>query len=496
MKLVKKIVIVGGDTVAPMVAAAIANSLRGQEVSITIVDGPAVSRSAHSTLPQTVTFHSHLGVSHRDLLRQTNATFKLGLDYTDWVQPDHIFLHPYGDTGVSLRLVPFHHYFIKKRQAGDLTEFSTYSLAAAAAKIGNFTLPVKEQDSILSTFAYGLHVDAGQYAAFFRDYARGCGVVTVDGGIANFVRRPADGFIASVTLKDGSRIDGDLFVDCSGDRAVLIDGVLDQKYADWSCYIPCDRSLVLSAADVPELSPLTFMVRKKVGWLRRIPMRDRSDYELFYSSQLTSDDDAEASLRRDLGRTTVGETLTNRFVNGRRESFWHKNCIAIGRSAGFIEPLESSNLYLAQSAVLRLMSLFPDRSCDPIIATEYNRLLGLEYDQIRDFVSLFYTSARHEVSEFWNQCQFLKIPDSLTYRLNLFKSHGRLAWYEEETFPKEYWVSALLGLGKTPSGYDPLADVPDGLFLDKSFEKMRSAIQEAARQMPSHQAFIENSLSA
>lgn len=495
MEPVKKIVIAGGDVVAPMVAAAIAISLYGQEVSVMLIDRSAGSRSAHSTLPQTVKFHSYLDIDYRDLLRQTNATFKLGLDYTDWAQPDHIFFHPYGGTGATLRLVPFRHYFLRKRQAGDLTDFSAYSLAAAAAKTGKFTMPVKDRDSFLSTFAYGLHVDAGQYAAFFRDYARRCGVVTVKKDIADITLRPADGFIDSITLDDGSRINGDLFIDCSGDHALLIGGALDQKYIDWSHYMPCDRSLNLSVTDVPDHSPITFMVRKKMGWLRRIPMRDRSNYEFFYSSQLIGDDEAEASLRRDLGLTAVGVPFTNRFINGRRESFWHKNCIAIGRSAGFIEPLESSNLHLAQSAVLRLTSLFPDRACDPVIAAEYNRLLGLEYDNIRDFVSLFYTSARYEGSEFWNHCQSLKIPESLSYRLNLFKSHGRLAWYEEETFSKESWVSALLGLGKIPRGYDPLADVLDQRFLDSRLENMRSTIQETARRMPSHEAFIENSLS-
>ncbi len=229
MKLVKKIVIVRGDTIAPMVAAAIANSLRGQQVNITLIDATAESHGAHSALPQTAAFHSYLGIDYRDLLRQTNATFKLGLDYMDWARPEHTFLHPYGATGAVLRLVPFHHYYVKRRLAGDLTEFSTYSLAATAAKLGNFTLPTGEQSSILSTLAYGLHVDAGQYATFFRDYGRQCGVTIVDAGITNVTRRPEDGFIDSITLDNGLQIDADLFVDCSGKRALLIDGMFDQR---------------------------------------------------------------------------------------------------------------------------------------------------------------------------------------------------------------------------------------------------------------------------
>jgi tryptophan halogenase len=494
MDPIKRIVIVGGDIVAPMVAAAIANSLRGQDIRMTLVAGPPETAGSHSSLPEAAAFHRYLNIETRELLRKTNATFKLGTDYTNWPETGHHFVLPYGGVGTGLRLVPFHHYFVKKRMAGDSTPFSSYSLAATAANMGRFTLPSADPKSILSTLSCGLHVDAGQYASLFRDYASHCGVRFVDGDVAEVETRDTDGFIQALMTTGGSHIEGDLFIDCSGDRALLIGDALGQHYADWSEFLPCDSSLTVSVPDVPDLTPLTFVVAKSMGWSRRIPMRERSDYTFYYNSSFLGDAEAEASLRRDLGRATIGRARVRRFTSGRRRRFWFKNCVAIGRSAGFIEPLEISNLHLAQNAVLRLMGLFPERSCDSALAGEYNRIIGLEYDNIRDFISLFYASVNRSDTPFWNHCRSLAKPDSLLYRLDLFKSHGRLAWYEEEVFSKDYWVSALIGLECFPGGYYPLADVPRDAVVDDWLEKIRDSIRDAVEHMPTHEQFILDSL--
>lgn len=491
MDLIRKVVIAGGDSIAPVVSAAIANSLRGQSVAITVVEPEQKPTGAHSTLPLTSTFHHHLGLSPEDLIQNTNASFKLGVDYTDWVRSGRNFLHPFGAHGTILRLVPFHHYYMKQRLAGDETEFGAYSLAESAARDGRFCLPDTDPNSILSTFACGIHVDSASYAAWLRSYASDRGVTFVSGELAGANQDSENGNLRALVLADGRQIEGDLFIDCSGDDARLIGKVLGQRYDEWSRYLPADSAIGLSVGDLPDLPPITFVVGKRQGWLRRIPMRDRSDYELYFSSNYQEVEQANDGLRKLLGRPILGEQRTWRFRNGRRERFWFRNCIAIGRSAGFMEPLEISGLSLAQSAVIRLMGMFPDRRCHPAMAREYNRQTGQEYANLLDFLCLFYHSAGSCDSEFWNQVRSLEIPDSLRERLELFTSHGRVVWNEHELLPKEYWVSAFLGLGHVPKSYDPLSDVPSEHHVLEWLARMREAVQQATSKMPSHGEFLE-----
>lgn len=495
MEPIRSIVIAGRDVIAPMVAAAIANSLRGQDVRVTLLDRRTQDAGAESLLPQSIAFHSYLGIGQIPLMQQSHATFKLATEFTDWVAPDESFLHPYGSHGATMRLVSFHHYANKQRLAGARHDFNEYSLAAAAAGSGRFDLPTADQSSVNSTYAYALHVDANLYAEFFRQYASRAGVVSIDGEVADTIVRPDDGFIEAVTLDDGSRVAADFFVDCSGDIATLIHGVYGSEYEDWSRYLPCDRSITLPVTETVDFSPLTRIVAKDTGWLRRIQVRNRSDFEFFYNSGFLTDDDAHKSLLRDLGRSASGDAYLRKFANGRRRSFWQKNCVAMGRAASYIEPLEISNVYLAQSAVLRLMALLPDRNCDPLIAAEYDRILGMEYDNVLDFLCLFYVCTQRDDSGFWKHARSLDTPESLSTRLRLFGSHGRFDLHDEEVFPKDYWVSALLGLGRWPGSYHPLADVPGDTYLDEQLGKMRDVVHEAAQQMPGHRDFLVKYLS-
>lgn len=491
MDLIRNIVIAGGDSIAPVVSAAIANSLRGQNVAITVVEPKQIPNGAHSTLPLTSNFHRHLGLAPEELIRNTNASFKLGVDYTDWVRSGRNFLHPFGAHGTILRLVPFHHYYVKQRLAGNGTEFGAYSLAESAARGGRFCLPDSDPNSILSTYACGIHVDSARYASWLRSYATDCGVTFVSGELAGAEQDSENGYLQALALTDGRQIEGDLFIDCSGDDARLMGEVLGQRYLDWSRYLPADSALGVSVGDLPDLPPMTFVVGKRQGWLRRIPMQDRSDYELYFSSSFQQVEQAHDELRQLLGRPLLGEPRARSFSNGRREQFWYRNCVAIGRSAGFIEPLEISGLSLVQSAVLRLMGMFPDRRCHPAMAEEYNRQTKQEYANLLDFVCLFYHSAGRYDSEFWNHAKSLEIPDSLRERLELFTSSGRVLWNEHELLPKEYWVSAFLGLEQVPRSYDPLADVPSEHHVIEWLARMREAVSDAAGKMPVHSEYLE-----
>lgn len=495
MELIRRIVIAGGDAVASSVAAAIATSLRGQPTQVIVVEPGPVPPGASSTLPLTSTFHHHLGLGPAELLRSTNASFKLGFDYTNWLRSGRNFIHPFGSHGTVLRLVPFHHYYLKYRQLGETTAYGAYSLAESAAREGRFSLPQSDPRSILSTFANGIHVDTAQYAEWMRSLATKLGVSFVRGEVAGARQSAESGCLEALLLDDGSIVEGDLFIDCTGDQGRLIEGVLNRRRVDWSEYLPCDSVTAFSAGSLPDMPPLTFVVGKNQGWLRRIPMRDRNDYEFFYCSAFHGDKQVHDSFASDLGRNLLGEPRSRRFASGCREDFWFRNCVAIGRSAGIMEPLEVSALSLAQSAVLRLLRLFPSRDCDAVIAEEYNRQTRQEYSNLLDFVCLAYHSAGRGDSDFWRHVKTLAMPDTLRERLELFTSHGRLVWKDHELLPKEYWVSAFLGFGHLPESYDPLADVPSEGHVVEWLARIRGAVAEAMRQMPAHGDFLETMLS-
>jgi tryptophan halogenase len=490
MDRIRNIVIAGGDAAAPMVAAALANSLRGQAVSITVVGDDRAPQDACSTLPQTASFHGYMGIPPADLLRVTSATFKLGADYVDWPRPEERLVHPYATHGTPLRLVPFHHYYLKRLRSGDTTPIGAYSLGETAAREGRFTLPAQSPDSILSTFSHGFHIDRGAYATLFRTCAERDGVRFVRGAVTDVSLRADSGFIDAVRTDDGGRVEGDLFIDCTGDRARLIGEALGQGRDDWSPYLPSNRRVALTVAGAPDLPPLTSVVRRRFGWSRRIPLRDRSEYTYFFNSDLIDGERVEQLLLRALRREPLAPARHDELSPGVRPKPWHRNCVAIGRAAACIEPLCVSETTLSQSAVLRLSSLFPDRGCDPYLAREFNRRAALEYANTLDFTSLFFTSIPPEDSPFSALCERLEQPESLRYRLDLFRSRGRLTWYDEETFPREQWVSALIGLGHVPDSWDPLAEIPDEARVEEWLAKMRAAVRHAADEMPAHETFI------
>ena len=493
---IEKIVVAGGDDVAPMVAAALALSLGGQDVTITVVESGHGSGAAGSSLPQSATFHAFLGISPADLVKQAGATFKLGADYTDWPRPDHHFVHPYAEHGTLLRLVPFHHYWVRQRHAGDPTPIGAYSLGESAAREGRFALPEPAADSIRSTYRHGFHVDRGAYARVMRTQAQRAGVRFVPGTIDGVALCSDTGFIQAVTTDEGQRLEGDLFIDCTGERARLIGEALGQTVDDRSDGLPCDGCVALSVRDVPELSPLTSVVRKRFGWSRRIPLQDRSEYQYYYNRSLIDGAAVENLLRQAVGRESAGPVRHERLRNGWRRRPWFRNCVAIGRSGGYLEPLCISGLTLAASATLRLLGLFPDRACDTFLARQYNRLAALEHANALDVTSVFYASVEPDESPFSGLCADLSHPESARERLRLFRSHGRVIWNDEESFSRTYWASAMLGLGHLPDSWDPLADVPAAAHTEEWLEKMRSAVRDATDEMPSHEAFIESLLAS
>ena len=486
----RRVVVVGGDSCAPGVGAFVANSLRGTDAKITLVDSLSGYSGVASTLPLSTDFCKLLRFREPSLVAGTGATFKLGTEYSGWLQDGQRFLQSYGEHGVPIRLLPFHQYFIHHKLDGGSTHFGDYSLADAAIRNGRFSYPSPDPASWQLPYQYGLQVDTERFAGAMLQYAIAAGVEHVPTAAAGASVRADSGFIESVSLEDGTVIGGELFIDCSGERGMLIGEVLGADYQGWSGFLPCDRCVRVSIKNVFDLSPVTRIVAKAHGWSRRMQLLERADVEYFYNVEITSDADAAMQLAQDVGadRSAVQEYRSVRA--GRRETPWRGNCIAIGRSAGDLEPLEVSALSRAHSAVMRLMTLWPHADCDPVIADEYNRLTSREYEFARDFATLFYVLSDRNDSDFWRHCQSLTTPETLDYRLSLFRSRGRLSWDAEDIFSRDNWFSALLGLDCLPQASDPLVDLAEPALVEQLMSQLLDAIRDKVEKMPRHDVFL------
>jgi tryptophan halogenase len=351
-------------------------------------------------------------------------------------------------------------------------------------------MPTDTQPRVTDAFTFGYQFDAGLYAAYLRDYAMARGAQRIEGKITSVDQHPETGFVTAVRLDDGRTIEGDLFIDCSGFRALLIEGALKTGYDDWSEYLPCNSALAVPCARVAPLTPYTRSTAKGAGWLWRIPLQHRTGNGHVYSNAFTTDDQARQDLLDGLDGAALDEPRQLRFVTGKRKNSWVKNVVAIGLSAGFVEPLESTSISLIETAVGTLIEQFPDREFRPELATEFNRILNGRYESIRDFIVLHYKLTRRDDTAFWRYCANMKIPDTLAEQIDLFRETGRVTIRDRDGFGLPSFVSMLMGLGVEPKRYDPFADEVDIRQLHGHFAGLRDLIAQAAAKMPDHAAFL------
>ncbi len=487
---ISSVIIVGGGVAGWTAAVSIAHALRGQGLKIIVVDNDApVKLQAMATLPITLAFHQRLGIDEQSLMRETGATFRLGTQFRDWLKPGQRYFHPLGAHGASIEFVHFHNFAAKARQMGDPTPFSDYSLCAAAAKLGRFTHPSSDPNSILSTLVYAHHLDCDLYAALMRKHAEANGVTALKARVSDVDVQASNGFIRSLALDNGAKLEADLFIDCSGNESILMGRALQVGYEDWSEWLPANR-VVSASGPATDAAPRTGVTAVDVGWHQCIPLHHRQAHKFVFNGHLLGDDEAIDAQQKAAGLAAGSETQISGFRNGHRLKFWSGNCIALGPAAGFLEPLEDSGHALLQSGLMRLMSMFPDKSCNPLIADEYNQVTLAEYENIRDFLILHYQATGRRESPFWNAYRAQPVPDSLAHKIRLFKSHGQVAFYEEESFPETSWVSVWLGQDQWPAGYDLMLDNYDFERLKTRFEQMRTIIRQAAQSMPEHPAYL------
>ncbi|MBV8804970.1 MAG: tryptophan 7-halogenase, partial [Sinobacteraceae bacterium] len=451
-----------------------------------------------ATIPPIRVFNALLGLDEDDFLRHTGGTFKLGIEFVDWYRRGSRYMHPFGTFGADHQAVRFHQLWLKLRKLGepDLGELCQYNLCATAAAQHRFMRPVGGPDSVLASLRYAFHFDAGRYARYLRQYAERKGVKRIEGQVTDVRLRPGDGFISSLALHDGRAVEGELFVDCSGFRSLLLGQTLNVDFETWSQWLPCDRAVAMPTERSGPLVPKTLATADSAGWRWRIPLQHRTGHGHVYCSEFMSEEEALARLTAGLDGVPRGEARFLKFTTGCRRKLWEKNCVAIGLSGGFLEPLESTGIHLIQSGIARLMAFFPDRSFSQPEIDAYNRYGLQEYENARDFLILHYKATERDDTPFWRRCRQMPIPDSLRERIDLFESRGRVVSAPDDLFALSDWIAVLLGQGVEPAGYDPLVDALAVEGLRRFVRHAREVVAKTAQAMPLHQAFIERNCSA
>lgn len=489
---VKSIVIVGGGTAGWMTAAALARVLDTTLCSIRLIESERTGTASldEATIPATHDFNQRFGIDEQQLMRATNATFKLGTEFKDWHVIGDSYMHPSGIFRQDTNGVDFHHYWLKQRLAGDATPFEEFSLPCVAAKKGRFKHPVDDKRSVYSTYSYAFHLDATLYANFLRGIAESLGVRRIEDKVVDVHFRGKDGFIESVELQSGDLIDGELFVDCSGFQGVLIEGALKTGYEDWRSWLPFDRALMVQTGNTGEPLPYTRAIASRAGWQWRTPLQNRVDNGHVYSSAYLSDDAATDILLSNLEGKVLTDPELKRFKPGKRLKMWHRNCIAIGSSGGFLGPLESTGIFLIQAAITKLVEFFPDADFPTANTSAYNSQLDTLYDDVRDFIILHFKATQRDDSKFWDYCREMSVPDELALRMQLFASRGVVSHRRGEPFDESNWLSVFLGQGIIPEDYDPRADcMPEEQML-QHLKSMREHVAQAADALPSHRQTI------
>ena len=487
---IRKIVIVGGGTAGWMAAAPLAQRLGGR-VSIELVESPDIGTVGvgEATLPTIRYFNRSLGIDGADFVRKTQGTFKLGIEFCDWGHVGNRFFHGFGDYGPRIENQSPHHHWLRLKREGIDIPFDNGSMAASAARLNRFTPPSGDQPQAANAYSFAYHFDASLYARYLRDYAVARGAKRTEGKIVD-VEMADNGFIRALRLDGGGRIEGDLFIDASGFRGLLIEGALKAGFEDWSHWLPCNSAQAVPCRSVSPLTSYTRSTAHAAGWQWRIPLQHRTGNGHVYCDGFISDDEAGRVLMDHLDGEALDQPRQLRFTTGRRRKSWIGNCVAIGLSSGFLEPLESTSIQLIESGVGRILELFPDRDCNPLLAEDYNRRMQQQYETVRDFIILHYKLTTRDDSEFWRYCRDMAIPDGLQHQIEMFRETGHVVLYDKDGFAEPSWLAIYLGLGVVPQAYDPLVDRLDLDQLKSHFSRIGGIVAQTAAAMPDHAAYI------
>ncbi|TNE63958.1 MAG: tryptophan 7-halogenase [Alphaproteobacteria bacterium] len=494
--LPRRLLIVGGGTAGWMTAAAMSRMF-GHVVEITLVESADIGTVGvgEATIPPIRTFNNLLGIDEGEFLAATRGTYKLGIEFTNWLEEGHSYFHPFGLHGASPDARYLHHYWLKLRRAGYTAPLDDFSICALAAKAGRCAAPAADPRSPLSAFGSAFHFDASLYARFLRTYAEARRVTRVEGKVTGVLQEGDSGFITGVQLEGGRVLEADFFVDCSGFRALLIGGALGVGYQDWRHWLPCDRAVAIPCAKVGPAIPYTRSTAHTAGWRWRIPLQHRTGNGSVYASHHMSDEEATADLLANLDGEALAEPNLLRFTTGMRDKVWDRNCVAIGLSSGFLEPLESTSIHLIQAGITKLLDFFPSTGFSEAGTAEYNRLARIEFEEIRDFLILHYKATRRRDSAFWRYCADMEIPETLRHRMALFAAEGRIPPRAYDLFTSTSWIAVFLGQGVEPVAYDPLVDAHNLSDIRARLDGDRARLRDTAMRLPPHEDFIKFQIS-
>lgn len=488
-----RVVVLGGGTAGWMSAAGLAKML-GPLVSVELVESDHIGivGVGEATLPHIRGFAERLGIDEASFMKATHATYKLGIDFRDFGRIGESYVHPFGSFGEEVAGVPFHHYWLELQRQGRADAIGSYSLGVMAA-LGRKFRPPAQDASLASTYGYAYQFDATLFGPFMREFGLKVGVKRTEGLVTDVERDAQSGDVVALTLKDGRRLEGDLFVDCSGFRSLLLGGALEEPWEDWAHWLPCDRAAAMPCAHVEhEIEPYTRATAMPAGWRWRIPLQHRIGNGYVFASEFIGEDEACATIRAAAEGEVLAEPRVLRFRAGRRRNSWSHNVVAVGLASGFLEPLESTSIYLAQMAITYLIEQFPlTGRVDPRDRAEFNRLVDMEYDRIRDFLILHYHATTRDDSPFWDHVRTMQVPDSLAGKIALWRDAARIEKYSDGLFYDASWIAVYLGQGLMPQRHDARAALPDPAAVQRALAGLQQAIGSEVAAMPGHRAFLE-----
>lgn len=482
----QRVVIAGGGTAGWMAAAALTRLLHNR-VDVTLIESSDIGTVGvgEATIPTLVFFHQLLKIDEKAFMAATNATFKLGINFENWRTTQDSYLHAFGATGQDCWAAGFQHFWTRGRQLGLSGDFGQYCLERVAAEAHKFAHLPK------NGLNYAFHIDAGRYAGFLRQLAEQAGLKRIDARIEKVVTRPADGFITQLQLDNGDRVDGDLFIDCTGFRGVLIEETLHTGYTDWSHWLLCDSAVAVQTESHAPPLPYTRCIAHEEGWQWRIPLQNRTGNGLVFCSKYLSDDAATQRLTGNIEGAALNDPKVIKFRPGRRVKQWNRNCVSLGLASGFIEPLESTSIHLIQQGIVRLLRMFPHGEVQQSVVDEFNRQSVDEIEHIRDFIILHYHVTERTDSAFWRHCKQMDVPDSLARRLTIFRESGQIHRKNNELFD-DSWQQVMIGQGLLPEAYHPIADMMSEQELQNFLTHIKTNIDRTVAGLPTHRQYLNS----
>ena len=495
-KPIKHICILGGGTAGWMTAAALSNKFKNLDIDITLVESEQIGTVGvgEATLPHIRFFNQSLGLDEKYVINATKATFKLGIEFCDWGKLGDRYIHPFGDYGLPNPDYEFHQLWLRQKMNGGAPRLDAYSYPIIAAENAKFHLPEGDSNEIGANFGYAYQFDSSLYAKLLRTYSEDNGVQRVEGKVVDTSMDSESGYVTDVRLESGATIAADIFVDCSGFRGLLIEQALETGYEDWSNWLPCNRAFAVQSETNGDILPYTRATARKAGWQWRIPLQHRTGNGHVYCSDFISDEDALDQLVSTLEGDAITEPKQLFFKTGRRNAFWNKNVVAIGLSAGFLEPLESTSIHLIQDGITNLIDLFPTDEINHDDVTEYNQRMTLNFDRVRDFLLLHYVATQRDDSEMWQHFRSMKLPDSLTEKMDAWLKRGYVIPYEHGVFLPPSWIAVMLGQNLVPSSYDKRVDRLPDADLDHMLSSIKNRTSMKVKEAPLHSTYLSDYL--